>query len=90
MAIGPTDHSRAAPRDAFLEALYPVIDLPEAGTCDWAVKAAISFAQHREEIPYPEWLHCDNSPAEPEGVELIVLEPGGELIPFTGIMEFSV
>ena len=38
------------------------------------------FAQDREEIPYPEWHHCDNVPAKHEAVQILSLEPGKEAI----------
>lgn len=46
-----------------------------AGSSDFHFR----FAQDREEIPYPEWHHCDSLPAEADKVQLISLEPGTEL-----------
>lgn len=118
LMIGPTDPSLPAPGDAFMQEMYPILRLREAGDCHWAVEAAVAglvragqgaeavirfrnpgqgaiglvfdgepgasdfhirFAQDREEIPYPEWHHCDSLPAEADKVQLVSLEPGAEI-----------
>lgn len=119
LVIGPSDPSRPAPGDAFLQELYPILRLQRSGECHWAVLCSLAgivrtdagaeaeirfrnpgtrpiglvfdgqpgasdfhfrFAQDREEIPYPEWHHCDNPPAEPDSIQLRILEPGSELV----------
>jgi hypothetical protein len=38
------------------------------------------YAQDREDLPYPEWHHCDSLPANSDSTHLLALEPGSDLI----------
>lgn len=41
LAIGPSDPSKPAPGDAFMEEIYPILEMCEAGECHWAVEAGL-------------------------------------------------
>ena len=42
LTIGPTDPSQPAPGDAFMQALYPILRLRQAGECHWALLATVA------------------------------------------------
>lgn len=42
LMIGPTDPSVPAPGDAFMQEVYPILRLREAGECHWAVEASVN------------------------------------------------
>ena len=119
LTIGPSDPTRPAPGDAFMQELYPILRLQRSAACHWSVLCSLAgivrtaegaeaeirfrnpgaraiglvfdgqqgtsdfhlrFAQDREEIPYPEWHHCDNPPADADKIRLVSLEPGEEIV----------